>query len=491
MDDHKLLQMQLKKCHLDADVLPSDVASWKSFIERVNRSYHDNDNDRYLLERSMQVSSGEMKLLNEMLETAQKIARMGYWHYDIQENKITWSKQAYYMFGIDAVDNIAGIEGFYLLILEDKVDSFKKKIKKSINDGNEFECELQIKNIKNVNQVAWYRIIGKPVFDAIANKVTAINFVSIDISSRKIDEEELKRLNGELVISARRAGMADIAISVLHNVGNILNSANVSSIIISENINDKAISKLSALKELFVNHLDNIGDYLSTDEKGKLIPQYFILLAEKINHVHELIKSEIVNLNDHLQHIKDITAMQKDISGISTNMNENLFVNDLIDSALMMCDPMIKPHVIKVVKNYRDNIFISSDRSKILQILVNMIKNAIESLLSVLDDREKQLILSCGKLDSDTVSISVQDNGVGIAPEVMSKIYNFGFTTKPQGHGFGMHSSCLTAKELHGELSATSDGVDKGALFVLTLPITDAKSEVHDESKYELENHRN
>ncbi|MBT5707447.1 MAG: ATP-binding protein [Verrucomicrobia bacterium] len=69
------------------------------------------------------------------------------------------------------------------------------------------------------------------------------------------------------------------------------------------------------------------------------------------------------------------------------------------------------------------------------------------------------------------VRISVIDTGVGIPKENLTKIFAFGFTTRKEGHGFGLHSSALAAKEMGGELTGESDGMEKGAAFHLDLPI--------------------
>src|SRR3990167_4189439 len=213
MDYHNLLRMQLDKQHLDVEVLPCDLSAWKRFIESVHRSYVNDDNDRYLLERSMQLSSSEMKKLNDMLENSQRIARMGYWIYDIATNKITWSKQAYYIFGLNNADNANNAEKLYALIKEEYRQLFKEKIETALLDRKEFACEIQIKNPDKEaeNEFRWYSIIGKPILDNSVNKVIYISFVSVDITFMKNSEDELQKLNHQLIISARRAGMADVA----------------------------------------------------------------------------------------------------------------------------------------------------------------------------------------------------------------------------------------------------------------------------------------
>ena len=76
----------------------------------------------------------------------------------------------------------------------------------------------------------------------------------------------------------------------------------------------------------------------------------------------------------------------------------------------------------------------------------------------------------------ETVAIEITDNGIGISAENMVNLFNHGFSTKSNGHGFGLHSSANSAKELGGSLAAHSDGSGMGATFTLTLPIETTKS---------------
>jgi two-component system NtrC family sensor kinase len=60
---------------------------------------------------------------------------------------------------------------------------------------------------------------------------------------------------------------------------------------------------------------------------------------------------------------------------------------------------------------------------------------------------------------------------VGIAPENLTRIFSHGFTTRTDGHGFGLHSAALAAQQMGGRLTAQSDGPGRGATFTLELPV--------------------
>jgi signal transduction histidine kinase len=112
---------------------------------------------------------------------------------------------------------------------------------------------------------------------------------------------------------------------------------------------------------------------------------------------------------------------------------------------------------------------IQTEKHRVLQILVNLIRNAKYAL----DDSkrtDKLLTIKLGRNGGDHIKIDVVDNGVGIPEENLTRIFGHGFTTRSNGHGFGLHSSALAIKELGGSLTAHSDGVGKGATFTLLLP---------------------
>ena len=110
-----------------------------------------------------------------------------------------------------------------------------------------------------------------------------------------------------------------------------------------------------------------------------------------------------------------------------------------------------------------------ADKHKVLQILVNLLRNAKHALEEG-GGGDKRLKLRVGINGERRVKISVSDNGVGIAPEHLSRIFEHGFTTRKEGHGFGLHSGALAAREMGGSLGAHSAGPGQGATFTLEFP---------------------
>ena len=113
------------------------------------------------------------------------------------------------------------------------------------------------------------------------------------------------------------------------------------------------------------------------------------------------------------------------------------------------------------------------EKQKVLQILVNLVKNAADALGE--NSKEPRGITLLTTLEEgNRVKISVRDNGIGISQENLTRIFAHGFTTKKTGHGFGLHTGALAAKEMGGALIAQSDGHGTGATFILELPFAPA-----------------
>lgn len=491
MENNKLLERQLSKFNLSPETLPTDLKTWQDLLSRIARAYQDIDQETYLLQRSMEISSREMTELNEKLLAAQEIARLGYWTYDQQTEKITWSKELYKMFGYDSTKNPPTFYNIFDLMHPDDREKHRELVEKSLATGEDYEVEIRFHTL-NLPQGAysWFLVIGHPIL--LENQHTyQLSGVVMDINNRKKAEEEIEILHQQVITSARRAGMADVATSILHNVGNILNSANVSLNLISEHIHQVYFAKLFAVEKMFEENIGTLNQYLTEDPKGKLIPQYLISLIKNIETTQKEIIGEVKNMNEHIHHIKEITDMQKSISGVS-GMPEKIFIPEIIDAALNMCGRELEKRNINLEKKYDEKFFIMTDKSKLLQILVNLIQNAKDAVLANMAAQKKIILIEVQKYPEASpdaapqVKIDIRDNGLGILPENLTQIFAFGFTTKPNGHGFGLHSSALAAKELGGKLEATSKGINEGATFSLILPLENPiRREGHGDKKLE------
>ena len=274
-----------------------------------------------------------------------------------------------------------------------------------------------------------------------------------------------------LIDASRAAGKAEVATSVLHNVGNVLNSVGVSATIVSDRLRQ---SKLANLKRAVVMLRDQNGDlarFLSEDPKGRLLPEYLMRLGEQLGEEQGIALKELDELNTNIEHIKKIVAMQQTYAKVSGSLEE-VEPAQLIDDALRLIANSAVTHQIQVTRSIGENLpRINVDRHKVLQILINLLRNAKEALAHSLN-QERRLEIQVYAPDRNGIVIRVRDNGVGIAPENLTRIFRHGFTTKKDGHGFGLHGAANAAKEMHGSLAVRSDGVGLGAEFTLTFPIS-------------------
>lgn len=294
-----------------------------------------------------------------------------------------------------------------------------------------------------------------------------------EIEERKILEKKNSALHLDLVAAARRAGMTDIATSTLHNVGNVLNTVNISTTLISQKIAQSKISSLQDLAHLIQDHESDIATFISHDPQGQRIPPYIIKLAHIWQEDKGYLLNETQTLEQGIIHIKEIISKQNLLSSL-LELTEQIDISNLIEDALNLNKGLYEQKGIEIIRQYGPLKSTIADRVKLLQIMVNLIKNSIESVLEN-ESNSKKIILQVQEKDDSSFSITIKDNGTGISLDNLKKIFSFGFTTKKDGHGFGLHSSAISAQEMGGTLFVNSDGDGKGASFSLTLPYQPSK----------------
>lgn len=470
MEIHKLLKRQLDKVHASVEEKPESQEIWSDFLARVNKAYIEADQERYLHERAMEISSRELMALNEKFESAQHIANLGHWLYDVNHDYAVWSKELFTILHRNPSDKPLNYEGFIDLVHEEDRSEFTKLTQKAFNEPINFESEIRLRI--SPTDYRWFKVIGQ-----CHNVEKQISGVVIDIHKDKEVEEEIKELNQRLLTTARRAGMAEVATTILHNIGNTLNSSNVSISLLLANYKKPYLQKLHKIAETLNDYAEKQANFLNNDPKISLIPKYLLALSNVILEESQDNRTEIDNIYKDLQHIKTIVAMQNPVSGLAS-MKENTDISKVINTALEMSLNLSTDKCIAITKSFESCPSVYIDKSKLLQILVNLIQNARDAVLLNTQNAIKEINIDFKKLKKNKIQIRVSDNGVGIAHEDLNRIFAFGFTTKENGHGFGLHSSGISAQEMGGSLLAKSEGIGKGAAFILTLPIvmdTDTK----------------
>jgi signal transduction histidine kinase len=348
----------------------------------------------------------------------------------------------------------------------------------SSDDGN-LNVRIEDTNYEDLNEVSQsfntmtckLQFINQHLQELVELKTNELSVANCklekDIKRRIEMEKKVKSLHQKLLESARRAGMADIASSVMHNIGNVLNSTSVSANILNEKFENAVFSRLTPLVSLLNEHAHDLPVFLTQSEKGKLVLQYLIEIEAQWQKDQKIILNEVISLNKNIKSIKEILEMQKSISK-KYNITEDVTMSELLDNLISVHKNIITKHHITIVRDYMITQSVNLDKFKVEQIIDNLVRNAIDALINSKKD-DKRLIIQT-LLDKDKIIIRIIDNGEGIDKENIARIFNFGFTTKQSNMGFGLHISSLAAGEMHGKLEVSSEGKDKGATFTLVIP---------------------
>lgn len=314
----------------------------------------------------------------------------------------------------------------------------------------------------------WIRESGSVLVEH--GRAIAMRGIFLDVTAQKTAADELDRLNRRLLETSRLAGMTEVATGVLHNVGNVLNSVSVSATLVGDRLKQSKLTNLCRATDMLRKQNGHLVEFLTTDPKGKLLPDYLGTVSDQLAGEQSEMLSEVALLSQNIEHIKEIVAMQQSYAKVSGAF-EHLAPTELLEDALRMNSAAFDRHRVRLVREYGTDLpRVNVDRHKVLQILINLIRNA-KYAMDAGNPTDKKFVARVELAADGMVAIRLRDNGVGIAPENLVNIFGHGFTTKKDGHGFGLHSGANAAKEMGGRLFAHSDGPGQGAEFTLELPV--------------------
>jgi PAS domain S-box-containing protein len=317
------------------------------------------------------------------------------------------------------------------------------------------------------------RHLAEHVVAVTAEGVNGFVGTITDVTELKQAQAELETLQNKLIHASRLAGRAEIATSVLHNVGNVLNSVNVSEDLATARVKTSRLLDLQRVVSLLQANEADLATFFGQDGPGKRLPGYLEKLARQVGVDQEQVLAELAELRNGIDHIKDIVAMQQNYARLGGSADV-ISVTELVEDSLRLNEGALTRHGITLRREFEDVPTIVVDKHRVLQILVNLVRNAKHACEE--SDCAEKIVTVRVSTNGPGVQVSVTDNGVGIAPENLTRIFNHGFTTKKEGHGFGLHSGALTARELGAELRVESGGRGRGAIFTLDLPLTPAQA---------------
>lgn len=449
-------------------------AIWIAMISRRNRlltiaqrqlETANNELEHRVRERTADLAKANAELEHEqaLFRTLLETASDSIYFKDTKSRFIRCSLSACRRMG-RSHEEIVGKTDFDLFREEHAREAFENE-QKIIQTGRPLVGKLE-KEIHPDGRTTWVMTTKMP-WRSPDGKIIGTFGISHDITSIKEAEAELERAQNQLIDASRAAGMAEVATGVLHNVGNVLNSVNVATSLLMERLRQSKVKSVGRIAALLTEHAEDLGQFITNDPHGRHLTPFLSNLAEVLEREQVEALEELAGLQRNVEHIKEIIVMQQSyatISGVVTIAP----VADLLADALRLTESDLTRHGVTLVKDFDPELpEIAVDRHKVLQILVNLIRNAKQAC----DDSQatdKQVTFHAA-LNGGQIAISVKDNGVGIPAENLTSIFRHGFTTRKNGHGFGLHSSAIAAKELGGELRVQSDGSGRGATFTLLL----------------------
>ncbi len=468
---HSLLERQLKKTGIRGTQQSEEFQRLLSLVDAV---YHQSDEDRQRIERAMEINSRELMRRNEQIAAAERKYR------EIFDNV----SEGIFQYGpggtfISVNPAMAALCGYL----------HAEQLKTAISDIgtqlyvdptrhaqilNEFALHSSVKNWESEirrqdGSILWIMESTRAVYGP-NGEVKYYEGVMRDIHARKVAEAERQQMQQRLSAVARQAGMAEIATGVLHNVGNVLNSVNISASLCADRAKGSKLSGLGKAVGLFQEHHGDLAAFLTQDEKGRQLVDYLGRLNEHLLNEHRDLLAELDLLVQNIDHVKHIVKSQQTYAK-TTITHETISLTDILEDAIRINQESLDRHRITVVRELAVLPPLTMDKHQVLQILVNLIANAKHAMRGTVGERTLTVSAALRADDSSRLILRVSDTGVGIKSEDLTRIFAMGFTTRTDGHGFGLHTSALAAQNMGGALTAQSAGLERGATFSLEIPI--------------------
>jgi PAS domain S-box-containing protein len=406
----------------------------------------------------------ELETLSIRFGAATKAAHAGVYELQAQSEQVWWSETMSELYGQTAPDFRPTLASWLELIHPDDRAAAAQAMSTALRAHQQLRTRYRV--VLPDGKVRHIESLAAAVVDS-ADGGSRLVGIDLDVTERVAAEQRESGLQQQLRDASRQAGMAEVAASVLHNVGNVLNSVNVSASLLADGIRKSKGAGLERVVTLLQEHRDDLGQFIASDERGRHLPGYLEQLSKQLSGERAETLQELDALRANVEHIKEVVAMQQSYAKLA-GVAESIDVHKLVEESLRLNADELERQSIKLQRDFAEVPPVTVDKHRVLQILVNLLRNAKHACQAT--NRTDKCINVRVSRRQDGVAIAVSDNGIGITPENLKRIFNHGFTTKKNGHGFGLHSGALAARELGGALRVESQGAGHGATFVLELP---------------------
>lgn len=300
----------------------------------------------------------------------------------------------------------------------------------------------------------------------------------VSVSETVASSIERIRAQEQLALNAHQAGMAEMAVSVLHNIGNAINSVNVRASLLKDKTLARELRSLIKIQAMMRSPEFFSGEPEARPALADALHQFLAATTAAIEQSNAELQEDIVFIRRGIEHIMEIITIQQRYAGLK-GFEAKIDLNVLVEDALEMLNDSLSSRNVTVVRQLSPLPQLSLDKNRTIQILINVIKNAYESLDSMIPQAPREIIISTTFVDNGAdgmVRLKVTDNGIGLDPDTLKEVFKFNFSTKGRGTGFGLHDAANYLKAQGGTVQLHSKGSGCGAQLAIELPTS---GEVH------------
>jgi PAS domain S-box-containing protein len=412
----------------------------------------------------------ELEAVSIRFAIATRAAQAGVWEWQEHTDELWWNDTMYAIYGYSHATFQPTFATLVAMIHPDDLARAQAAWDGALQESRQLHVQFRI--TRPDGNIVHLDMLATVVTDPHTSYRRMVG-ITLDISRRVDAERRERRLQKELREASHQSGMAEVATGVLHNVGNVLNSLGVATSTLQIRLKATQFDRVERVAVMLEAHRDALGDFLANDSRGKRLPEYLSALGVQLKKDAEDLRREIDAISGHVQYLCEIVRAQQSFAHVGST-EEAVNMRELMETALTLKAQELKGVQIERAIDAIPDIL--TDRFKLLQIIVNFIANACDAMAA--NGAGARRIALRAQLVDGQLEIAVDDNGVGIPADVLPRIWEFGFTTKAHGHGFGLHSSAVAAQQLGGSIAGNSPGPGLGATFRVTIPVTVATDAV-------------
>ncbi len=405
----------------------------------------------------------ELEALSIRFGIATRAAQAGVWEWQEKTDELWWNDTLYTIYGCSMDTFKPSFAACVSMIHPDDLALAQAAWDNALQGSSQLQVKFRI--IRSDGSTVHLDTLAAMVIDPGTSERRLVG-ITLDISQRVAAEQRERLLQRQLRDASHQSGMAEVATGVLHNVGNVLNSLGVASSTVQARLKLSQFDRVEKVAAMLESHRGALGDFLVNDVRGKRLPEYITALGAQLKKDAEGLQEEIDAINGHVQYLCEIVQAQQSFARVG-GAEEAVNVRELVDTALTLKGQELTG--VEIRREIAEMPEVLTDRYKLLQIIVNFIANACDAMAA--SGSSARRIVIRGQLLRGELEIAVEDSGIGIPSDLLPRIWEFGFTTKAHGHGFGLHSSAVAAQQLGGTIAGDSAGPGLGSCFRVTIPV--------------------